>query len=356
LDERNKTRNRILNVLKVVISLGVLVVIFWRVDTDEVLQLLREIDWLPFLGALLLLLSGSLVRAYRWGVLVWALGVRASWWRLVCLYFVGTFFSQFLPTGVGGDAVKMYELSRDDGRAAAAISSVLVDRFLGLFVLFAMALLALIGGYELVEPGVRILIALVFAVSVAGGVLVLQRTWLEAWGRRLGANRILDRIGAPRDVDESPDAHGIVARLKAKSAEAAWNLIRILRELYESLHTYGTVALAKALAASVVWNLILIFGYYLLGEAVGIDVALWYYFLFVPIISVLLMVPSIGGLGVREGATWFLFTRVGVAESRALALALAYLVTLWINALIGAAVYIVQGMHGARSGESSGGH
>jgi hypothetical protein len=315
-DERSTTQNRLLNMLKVIISLGVLALFLNQVDIGQALQLLREMAWLPFLAALFLFLSGSFVRAYRWGVLVWALGVQVSWWRLVGLYYVGTFFNQFLPTGVGGDAVKMYELSRDDQKAAAAISSVLVDRFLGLFVLFAMALVALVGGQQIVTPQLRALIAVVFVLCLIAVALILQRSWIEALGERLGVSQLLGRI-------------------------------RILRELYGSLHLYGTAALLRATAASVIWNLILIMGYYLLGRAVGIDLSVWYYFLFIPIISALLLVPSVGGLGVREGGTAILFSQV-VDEHRAGALALAYLITLWINALLGGALYILQGMREAR--------
>jgi uncharacterized protein (TIRG00374 family) len=317
LDERKKTRNRILNFLKVVISLGVLAILLSKVDLEQVLRLMKEMDWLLFVAALLLFLSGSLVRAYRWGSLVWSLGVQVSWWRLVALYFVGAFFSLFLPTGVGGDAVKMYELSRDDGKTAAAISSVVVDRFLGLFVLLAMALLALVGGYRLVTPEARLIIAVLFVGSLIGVVLVLQRTWIEALGRRLGLDRLLGRI-------------------------------KILRELYESLHLYGKAALLRATTASIVWNLILVLGYYLLGLAVGIDLSLWCFFLFIPIISVLLMVPSLGGLGIREGGTVLLFSQVGVDQHQALALALAFDLTLLANGLIGAVIYIVQGVWEAR--------
>jgi uncharacterized protein (TIRG00374 family) len=317
VDERKKRRDRLLNLLKVVVSLAGILFLVLKLDVQEALQLLGAMDWLPFLAALLLFLSGSLVRAYRWGVLVWALGVHVSWWRLVELYFVGAFFSLFLPTGVGGDAVKMYELSRDDHKAAAAISSVLVERFLGLFVLFAMALLALLGGYQLVAPQVRLLIAAIFVGCLVGAALLLQRTWIEALGRRLGVSRLLGRI-------------------------------KILRELYESIHLYGAAALLRAVSASVVWNLILVLGYYLLGQAVGVDLHLWYYFLFVPVISALLMIPSLGGLGVREGSTVFLFVQVGIGESQALALALAYDLTLLLNGLLGAILYIIQGMRETR--------
>jgi hypothetical protein len=152
---------------------------------------------------------------------------------------------------------------------------------------------------------------------LVGAALILQRTWIASLGTRLGVDRVLGRI-------------------------------KILRELYESLYLYGTVALLKASAASLAWNLILVFGYYLLGLAVGIDLQLWYYFLFVPIISVLLLIPSVGGLGVREGATVFLFTQVGIPETQALALALAYLVALWLIALSGGFLYFIQGMRGTR--------
>jgi uncharacterized membrane protein YbhN (UPF0104 family) len=318
LAEGHKARNRILNILKVVISLGVLAVILSKVDMAHVLQLLSEMAWIPFGAALLLLLSGSLVRAYRWGALVWALDVDVSWWRLVSLYFVGAFFGQFLPTGVGGDAVKMYELSRDDHKASAAISSVLVDRFLGLFVLFAMALVSLIGGYRLVEPRVRIFVGVIFAGSLLGAGLVAQRTWIESWGQRLGLGRLLGRV-------------------------------KILGELYASLHQYGPAALARATAASVGWNLILVFGYYLLAVAVGIRLSLWHFFLFVPVISALLMVPSLGGLGIREASTTLLFTQAGVIEPKAVALALAYDMTLIVTELIGAGLYIIQGIRETRT-------
>jgi uncharacterized protein (TIRG00374 family) len=315
--ENKKKRDRILNFVRIAVSLLGLALIVLTQDLGQAFRLLLEMNWLPFLGTLILFLSGSFIRAYRWGCLVWALDVQVSYWRLVNLYFIGAFFNQFLPTGVGGDAIKMFELSRQDGKAASAISSVLVDRFLGLFVLFALALLALLFGHELVPQQVRILIAVVFAASLIGAALILQRTWIETWGKRLGVDRVLGRI-------------------------------KILHELYESLYLYGTAALLKATAASLAWNLLLVLGYYLLGRAVGIDLPLWYYFLFVPIISVLLLIPSVGGLGVREGATVFLFTQVGVPEPQALALALAYLVALWLIALTGGILYFVQGMRGTR--------
>ena len=317
LEARKTNRTRLLNLVKIAVSLGGLLAILLTQDLGQVFRLLRDMNWLLFGMALLLFLAGSLVRTYRWGTLVWSLGIQVSWLRLVALFFVGAFFSLFLPTGLGGDAVKMYELSRNDGKTAEAISSVIVDRFVGLFVLFALAVLALIGGYRLVGSEVLVAIAGVFVACLVAITLLLQRTWIETWGRRLGLDRLLGRI-------------------------------RILRELYASIRLYRTVDLLRATAASVVWNLMLILGNYLLGLAVGIDLSLYYYFLFIPIISVLLMLPSVGGLGIREGAYVLLFGQVGVANSQALALALAFDLVLLVNGLIGALIYLAQGMREVR--------
>jgi len=312
-----RTRDRILNLLKILVSVGLLILLSTQIDLAQTLERLARLKWGPFLGALALYWAGVLVRAYRWGSLLWGLNVKVSWWRLVGLYFVGSFFSLVLPTGLGGDVVRMYEVSRDSQQTGAAISSVLVDRFLGLFVLFAMALLALTGGYEMVGVQIRVLIAVVFIGCLVLAALLLQRTWIEQWGGRLGVGRLLGRI-------------------------------KVLQKLYESLHLYGSKALLRATAASVVFNLLLILVNYLLALAVGIDVPLAYYFLFIPIISALLMLPSIGGLGVRETAYVILFGQVGVDQDHALALALVYLATLVCTGLIGAVLYIIQGARGAR--------
>lgn len=317
MDARKKRRDRILNILKVVVSLGLLAVLISRVDVAETAQVVASMSWPLFLAAMFLYLAGVLVRAYRWGVLVWSLGVPVSWWRLVKLYFVGAFFSQILPTGVGGDAVRIYELARDKQQTAAAISSVVVDRFLGLFFLFAMALVALLAGSELVSPPVRVVIAVVFVVSLVGSFLLLQRTWIESWGRRLRLDRLVGRI-------------------------------KIVRDLYTSIHDYSPAALLKASLASVVFNLMLVLAYYLLGLAVGIHLSIWTYFLLVPIISALLLLPSVGGLGVREGGTVALFVQAGTDQPHAAALALTYYAGVFLTGLIGAIIYLISSIGEAR--------
>ncbi len=308
--EPRNGRQRLINLLKILVSLGLLVLILVHVDVAQSLDILGRMRPAYFVAAIALELVGVLVRVYRWGVLVWALGVNVSWRRLLALYFVGSFFNLVLPTGVGGDAVRIYELS-EDGPTSAAMSSVLVERFLGLFTLFALALLALVGSFRLVPVQLRWFIAIAFGLGLVGITLVLQGTWMQAVGRRLGLAQWLGRI-------------------------------TLLRELYQSIRAYGPTALIRATAAAFGFNLILVLLNYLLGQAVGIDLALGTYFLFVPIIAAVLMVPSIGGLGVRESAYVLLFSQVGIDQDRALALALSRDLLLLLLGLIGVIIYVTR--------------
>ena len=311
-----KTRSWLFSLLKIVVSVGFLALLLSRADLGQVLQRLKDMQVPFFLGGLALYIAGELVRGYRWGVLLWSLGVQVRWRRLAGLYFVGSFYNLVLPTGFGGDVVKVLELSRDTG-ASAAISSVVVERFSGLFVLFLLAALALIGSYQLVPPLVVVAILAVTLLSVLLVALLVQRTWIERWGRKLHLHRLFRRFA-------------------------------ILRNLYQSLGLYSRKALARATGVALLFSLMQILANILLASAVGIHVPVAYFFLFVPIIAVSTMLPSLGGLGVREGAYVLLFTQVGVDHDHALALALARDLTLISLGLIGAVIYVVQNILASR--------
>lgn len=256
------------------------------------------------------------VRAYRWKALLDALGMSISLSRLAVLYFVGTFFNNFLPTGVGGDVVRVYELARQSDRPAEAIGTVLLDRATGLLVLFLMALVALIFSYRLVTPQVAAAIVLLALMGWGGLVLIIKRDWLEKWG---------------------------LLRFIAR--------IRQLEDIYEAVYACGLKALGRALAVSFVLNVLLIVMNYLIALSLGVRISLWYFILFVPIISFLLALPvSLSGLGVREGGYVYLFSQAGVAAPLALTMSLVIAAFNLIIGFIGGILYALEGVRGLRGG------
>ena len=306
------------NIVKIAVTLGLLLVVAFTLDLSQVWTALASANWADLAIALLLYQGGIVVRAYRWQALLRAFGVTASLPRLTRIYYVGMFFNSFLPSGFGGDVVRMMELSQDGAEGPLAVSTVLVDRIMGLLVLFAMALVALPFSWRLVPPAVSLALLTLIAAVAVGIYLFLNRPLVEALARRV------------------PPLGKLLARPK-------------IAALYASFHHYDRPALARAAGASLVFNLSLIVTQAYLGRAVGVHLSLGYFFLFVPILSSLLTVPiSISGFGVREGGYVVLFGQAGVAAPQAVAMSLLFYAVNAITGLVGGALYLAQGAAGLR--------
>ena len=305
-------KERLLNLLKVCFSLALLVLLLKQVGWQQTLETLSKTRLSYLAAAFVLYLVGIVVRAYRWQILLSALRMDIPLTRLTALYFVGTFFSSFLPTGIGGDVVRVYELSKQSKRPIESVGTVLLDRATGLLVLFLIALMVLLFSYKLIAPKVAATILILCLGSWAGLGLVLRRDWLERWGLL----RIMDKI-------------------------------KQLRELYESVHACGPKAIGGALAISLAFNVLLIAVNYLIALSLRVEIPLWYFLLFIPLISFLLVLPiSLSGLGVREGGYVYLFAQAGVSAPLALAMSLLFYALNVASGLIGGVLYAFEGVRG----------
>lgn len=305
-----------LNILKVTVTVVALAVVLTTVDLRGVWSALRGADVWAIVVAIGLYQVGIAVRAYRWRALLVAQCVRVPFARLVGLYYVGTFYNNFLPSGFGGDVIRAVELTQHGASASTSVSTVVVDRVMGLLVLFGMALIALPLTWPLVPPNVTL--ALVVLIG-STGLLVLLFLVRERLARLVGQ--------APR-----------IARLLANDK---------LAELSASFGRPGTRALLVAAAASLVFNISLVMVQMLLGHAVGVDLGVGYFLVFVPILSSLLMLPiSISGLGVRESGYVLLFGQVGVSGDRAVAMSLLFYGVNLATGLAGGLIYLIQNILG----------
>jgi uncharacterized protein (TIRG00374 family) len=135
-------RKHLTTLLKLGVTLLGLIFVLTRFDIRDIGQTLQETDLFWILVGFLLVNASVVLRAYRWLLLVRGLHAEVSFGRLVELYYVGSFFNVFLPSGFGGDVVRILEISRDIP-ADIATGTVLIDRLTGLMMLFALALVAL---------------------------------------------------------------------------------------------------------------------------------------------------------------------------------------------------------------------
>jgi uncharacterized protein (TIRG00374 family) len=323
-------RKRFLDLAKVIVSLVLIILLLREIGWQETLERLLQVHPGYLLAALIVALLGVVVRAYRWQVLLSALEIEVPLGQLTALYFIGFLFTNVLPTGFGGDPIRMYELSRYTHKTAESAGTVLADRFFGLIVLQAMAVVALAFGYQLVEPWMIAFTVLLFVGSLVAVWLLLNRRLWQSLGERLKPLGSLGRKQRP-----------VLSKVEGK----AEGIVKGLKRLYESLHGYSISAVGKTLGVSLVFNILLITMNYVLGLSLRDRVSIWYYFLFVPITSIVTLLPvSFAGLGVREGAYVFLFTQAGMPQETALSLSLlVYVVSIFAPGLIGGVIYVLKG-------------
>lgn len=267
--------DRLVTLLKIAVTLAGLIFILTQIDVGDTIQRLLRAD-LRWAAVALLLVMGSLVlRAYRWLLLLRGLGLRLPFLRLVRLYFTGHFFNAFLPTGFGGDVVRILEVTRDVPGDIAA-GTVLLDRLTGLLMLFVLALVAL-PFRPAAFPAQQA--TLVLALALAGllaGVILLDGRLLRSAGRFLPAPL-------------SPTGEGAVARL------------------LRAVQAVGWPALGGALAVSLLFNLMQVSWWWAAARALRIEMPFGYLVLVVPLLSISLLVPAVGGFGARESVATLLF-------------------------------------------------
>jgi len=303
-------RRHLSSLLKIGVTVIGLALVLSSIPLAQIGDELVIVSW-PWLFLALAMITFSLVlRAFRWGILLKGLKASVHFGRLVELYFVGNFYNAFLPSGFGGDAVRILEIARDVPANVAA-GTVLVDRLTGLLALFLMALLALPFRPETFPDYLATLVAGVCLVGLIGGFVLFEGT-------------LIRRLGSWLPGPLSPVGDGPIAKLLQAIGGCGWRAI------------FG------AFGISIIFNLILVAWWAAAGRALGYDnIPYTYYLLVVPIMSVALLVPSIGGLGVRELLAEPLFQAAGLTGAQAVALSLLVWLLMRFVSLLGAPIYIL---------------
>ncbi len=179
-----------------------------RLSFSELGPLFSSPEWtlLILVGVYALLAVGF----WRWRILVQRLGVQMSFFDAMRLGMVGAFFSAVLPGTVSGDVVKaVYVARRYPSRRTLTVSSVLLDRGLGLVALIGVGGVGYLLGRERIEAladGPRLLMTTLghllvwgLAASLAGLVLVpllheKLRALVPPRFRAMRLGRILDDV------------------------------------------------------------------------------------------------------------------------------------------------------------------
>jgi len=308
---------QLLILLKLIISITLITVIVSRVNLDDVWSAFVRADKWLITGAFLLYFVGLCIIATRWKLLLAVQGVSASFFTLVKSMLVAVFFNNFLPSTIGGDAMRAYDTWKMGGGKTQSVSIIFIDRLLGIFTLFIFALLALL--LTSIDVSFISNVKVWILLAVAAGFIGIYILFFKA---------------------------GVISQYLHQHDQSRPNMvIRFLEKIFDVFAVYNGKpgVLSTALMLSVLLQLNVIFHYYLLALSLGIDIPLQAMFIIIPVAIVVMMIPvSINAIGIREAIFVTMFAFYGVSNADALAFAWMSFVLITVLGLLGGIVFMLR--------------
>ena len=299
--------------LKAAVGIGLLAILFSRLDPAQFMRTLSAVRPEFVAAALFAYIVGKILTAIRWALLARPLGFGQSLKDFIAFYYIGMFFNLFAPSTLGGDAGKTFYLAQEEGEARAdaaarAVISILADRAIGMAVLVwigAAALLAFPAFASLVPAAVRYATFVIALVPLAGYAMF---PLLARWLRKI--------------------PHSLAGKL-CDLGEAYWSRPDVLAQ---------SVAISFAFHLLQIWIQILIAG------ALAFELPWSYASVFFPLVDIVAMLPvSISGIGLREGSYVFFLGKLGVGSDKAIACGIVWLAIVIASGLVGGCVFVFYG-------------
>jgi uncharacterized protein (TIRG00374 family) len=269
--------------LKIILAVAIIV---WLVSSGKLnfKALQKLFTWQLGLPALLLVFFNYFFASERWRLLLKTQNIDGSSWSIFKLSLIGGFFNYAMPGGVGGDVVKAYYFAKDhQGTRVVAVTSVLMDRVLGLYSMIMMALVVMFYDLQhvMAVPALHSLfyfVCLLFVACTVGLLLVFSPVVYQK---------------------------GFLRKLLLKLPLSAKTL-----KLYESMHLYGNKGrtILGVIFISFLAQICSILFLAIAGNAAGISVPIQTYFLVAPLGFMAIAIPiSPAGVGIGQAAFYFLF-------------------------------------------------
>ena len=304
---------------KVAFSTGLIYFLLRNANLETIWLSIRTADFGLILLAFTLFYLGYFIMVKRQQILLAAQNIHVGIPFLLQSFAIGMFFTNILPSNIGGDASRMYDVWRVGGSKSKAVSVILIDRFLGMFALVVFGFIAAMLSGEIRDnvPGIEIYMGLiVFAMASVLWVVFGNGSKLIDWAMNLNLGPF-----------------GFIQRIADKIIKGF--------ELYKGR---GDV-LTRAVLLSFLLQVNVIFHFIIMTWALNINVPATAMFIIIPIATLLMLAPvSINGIGVREAIFGFLFGIYGVATELSVAFAWVALGMLLAQGVVGGIVFMLRKM------------
>jgi len=310
-------KTKILILLKVLISFGLISWLLSRADLEQIWQTIQGANFALLALAFCVFFIGYFLTAKRLQVLLRALGVKARLWTLVQSFSIAIFFNNFLPSTIGGDAYRMYDCFRMGAGKSRAITVVFIDRVIGLS---ALILLAFGVSMFATEVAQQIPLLQLFLFAAISGLLVLAWIVFGSGGK-------------------------IFMRLTQGNNPLMKILHGIMGKLYYGFHLFEgrSDVMLKAIGLSLLLQSNVVIHCLIIAKALHIEVPILAMFIIIPLSFLIMTAPvSINGIGLRESVFVFFFGLYGVPQEQALAFSFISFGMILAQGVIGGIVFMLR--------------
>lgn len=331
--DKKTIKTRLSLFLRIAIAAVACWIIYQKIDLTEVGDKFKSAHvWMWVSLAAVVFNVGVCLIGLRWWVFMRAQAIRVPLFLAIKLTFLGQFFTNFMPSAVGGDVVRAWYVSQHTNKRLQAALGVAVDRLMGLFSTFILAITSYFlfmrgqGIFQISQKESNPLSAFLDRHPVSMSEVVLAGVILVGIGFFL--------VG--------------VLNLKRFGKKIYGHIIHIISQLKQVLSVYyhHPLVLLFGLFSTIFLQSMAILSYWLVGKDLGMEAGIRFYFVFFPVMWVIGSIPvSIAGIGVLEGGVAFLFVQfTGADWDAAMALALCQRLT-WIVASVPGLLVHLSGAH-----------
>ena len=309
-------KDKVFFLVRFTVSLGLVAVllVIMRNNITDITNILKNSNKIFFVAALAISIPTAIGMAFRLKMLMAGQGLDLSIKDFIYLTFIGYFFNNFFPTSIGGDVVKAHYASRKTNNKPGSYAAVITDRIIGFAGVISIAAVGIIFvGREFSSDRVlwivgSLSLALIIVVSFLMGKRKFTGTPSIAFEKKPILKKAIDKLS------------------KLYSAINAYR--------HKGALLFKTYLLALFMQAAAVFSI------YFFILSVGGDIDILRLLLIIPLVWAVSMLPSLNGLGVREGAfVYFLKADIGV--DRAFSVSFLWLGVMVLYSLIGGILHLV---------------
>ena len=293
--QKEVLKKRLFNLIRIVVSVGLLAYLFYMVGPDKILTAIRQSDPWMILAIFVLMFAEHLHGTYKWMILLRHTSSNVPFWPMLRVRYLSAFIGTFGLGAVTIELVRMYGLAKYTSDLAMSFTSILMDRLLGLT---GLSLMVLVGVFmesrSSTVAGIEYWAVGALALIIAGWVAIMSHRF--------------------RSFTDWALSHRWLGFVRDKQ-----------NKIYQSLDTYRgrPGLLAWGMVQSIVFNILRIAVVWAGAVAVGIEVPISAYFVVVPAVIFVMLIPiSMSGWGVREAMFAALLPMYGADKELVIAMSL----------------------------------